>query len=70
MKDFRLGLEISVIQSFADKIVRLLKVRDPLSETVHLSPIELLVHSVGGIASEMTRRVVGRRPVSKPAAGA
>ena len=33
VKDFRLGLEISVIQAFADKIVRLLKVRDPLSET-------------------------------------
>src|SRR6266852_4606344 len=31
VKDFRLGLEISVIQAFADKIVRLLKVRDPLS---------------------------------------
>ena len=44
VKDFRLGLEISVIQTFADKIVRLLKVRDPLSETVHLSPIELLAY--------------------------
>ncbi len=70
VKDFRLGLEISVIQAFADKIVRLLKVRDPLSETVHLGPVELLVYSVGGVASEMTRRIVGRRPVSKPAAGA
>jgi squalene synthase HpnC len=70
VKDFRLGLEISVIQAFADKIVGLLKVRDPLSETVHLSPIQLLAQSFGGIASEMTRRAVGRRPVSKPAAGA
>ena len=70
MKDFRLGLEISVIQTFADKIVGMLKVRDPLSESVHLGPLELLAYSVGGIASEMTRRAVGRRPVSKPAAGA
>jgi squalene synthase HpnC len=70
VKDFRLGVEISVIQAFADKIVGLLKVRDPLSETVHLSPVQLLAHSFGGIASEMTRRAVGRRPVSKPAAGA
>ena len=45
VKDFRLGLEISVIQAFADKIVRLLKVRDPLSETVHLGPLELLAYS-------------------------
>jgi len=70
VKDFRLGLEISVIQRFADRIVQLLKVRDPLSETVHLSPAELLIHSVGGIVSELTRRAVGRRPVSNPAAGA
>ena len=70
VKDFRLGLEISVIQAFADKIVNLLKVRDPLSDTVHLGPMQLLVHSLGGMAGEMTRRAVGRRPVSKPAAGA
>ena len=70
VRDFRLGLEISVIQSFADRIVRMLKVRDPLSERVHLGPIELLAHSVGGMASETARRAVGRRPVSNPAAGA
>ena len=70
VRDFRLGCEISVIQAFADKIVGLLKVRDPLSERVHLSPLELLAQSLGGIASEITRRAVGRRPVSKPAAGA
>jgi hydroxysqualene synthase len=70
VKDLRLGLEISVIQAFADKIVRLLKVRDPLSERVHLGPAELLAHSLGGVAGELTRRAIGRRPVSKPAAGA
>jgi len=70
VRDFRLGLEISVIQAFADRIVQLLKVRDPLSQRVHLSPFELLGHSLGGMAGELTRRAVGRRPVSKPAAGA
>jgi hydroxysqualene synthase len=70
VRDFRLGCEISVIQAFADKIVGLLKLRDPLSERVHLSPLELLGQSLGGIASEISRRAVGRRPVSKPAAGA
>jgi squalene synthase HpnC len=70
VRDFRLGLEISVIQSFAYKIVRMLRVRDPLSERVHLGPIELLAYSLGGMASEITRRAVGRRPVSNPAAGA
>jgi squalene synthase HpnC len=70
VKDIRLGLEISVIQAFTDKIVHMLKVRDPLSETVHLSTAELLLYTLGGAASEAIRRVVGRRPVSKPAAGA
>ena len=70
VKDFRLGLEISVIQAFADKIVSLLKVRDPLSEIVHLGPSELIAYSLAGVASEVVRRAVGRRPVSKPAAGA
>jgi hypothetical protein len=70
VRDFRLGLEISVIQLFADRIVRLLKVRDPLSERVHLGPLELLAFSLGGMAGESARRLTGRRPVSKPAAGA
>jgi hydroxysqualene synthase len=70
VRDIRLGCEVSVIQAFADKIVGLLKVRDPLSERVHLSPLELLAHSLGGIAGEIARRAAGRRPVSKPAAGA
>jgi len=70
VRDFRLGLEIAVIQSFADRIVGLLKVRDPLSQTVHLGPMELLAYSLGGMAGEAARRAVGRRPVSNPAAGA
>jgi hydroxysqualene synthase len=70
IRDFRLGLEVSVIQTFAEKIVRLLKVRDPLSERVHLSPVELLMHSASGIASETMGRASGRRAMSKTAAGA
>jgi squalene synthase HpnC len=70
VRDFRLGLEISVIQAFADRIVSLLKVRDPLSQRVHLNAVELLAFSLGGMAGEMARRATGRRPVSKPAAGA
>jgi squalene synthase HpnC len=70
VRDLRLGVEVSVIQTFADKIVRMLKVRDPLSDRVHLSPIELLGRSLAGISAEMMRRAVGRHGVSKPAAGA
>ena len=70
VRDFRLGLEVSVIQAFADKIVAMLKVRDPLSERVHLSPVELLVHSFGAMAGETARRAVGRGAQSKTVAGA
>jgi squalene synthase HpnC len=70
VRDFRLGLEISVIYAFAEKIVRLLKMSDPLSQRVHLSPVELLAHSLGGMGGEVARRAAGRRAISKPAAGA
>jgi squalene synthase HpnC len=70
IRDMRLGLEVAVIQMFADRIVALLKVRDPLSETVHLKPLQLLGYSVAGITTEMLRRSVRRRPMSSPAAGA
>jgi squalene synthase HpnC len=69
VRDVRLGLEISVIQRFADRIVHLLQVHDPLSEKVHLGGAELLFHSLGGVASELTRRAMGRRPMNS-AAGA
>jgi squalene synthase HpnC len=70
VRDFRLGLEIAVIQAFADRIVRMLKVRDPLSERVHLSPLGLVGQSLAGMSGEMMRRAVGRPPQSRPAAGA
>ena len=66
VKDFRLGLEISVIQAFADKIVRLLKVRDPLRERVHLNKFELLIFSLAGMIGEIGRRAIGRKAISNP----
>lgn len=70
VRDSRLGAEIAVIQAFADRIVSMLKVRDPLSERVHLSKFELLMLSIGAVAGEIARRATGRHPVSKSAAGA
>ena len=70
VRDLRLGLESSVIQAYADRIVRMLKVRDPLNERVHLSPLELSTLSLSGIVVELGRRAVGRHGVSKTAAGA
>jgi len=70
VRDFRLGLEISVIQAFAERIVGLLKVRDPLHERVHLNPVELLAFSLYGMVGESAGRLLGRRAASKRAAGA
>lgn len=67
IKDFRLGLEVSVIQAYADRIVGMLQTRDPLSERVHLKPIEFATASFGAMGSEIFRRSFGKGPVSHPA---
>jgi squalene synthase HpnC len=70
VQDFRLGLEVAVIQAFADRIVRMLKARDPLSECVHLGKGELLAFTLGAVAAETARRAAGQHPVSNSVAGA
>jgi hydroxysqualene synthase len=70
VRDFRLGLEVAVIQAFADRIVRMLGVRDPLSQRVHLGKGALLASTLAAIAGESARRAAGQHPVSKSVAGA
>ncbi|WP_128924597.1 squalene synthase HpnC [Bradyrhizobium guangxiense] len=66
IRDFRLGVDVAVIQAYADRIVRLLKVRDPLRERVHLNKFELLIFSLAGMIGEAGRRAMGRRAISRP----
>ena len=66
IRDFRLGVDVAVIQAYADRIVRLLKVRDPLRERVHLNKFELLVFSLAGMLGEAGRRAMGRKAISRP----
>lgn len=66
VRDFRLGVDISVILAYADRIVRLLKVRDPLRERVHLNKFELLAFSLAGMIGEVGRRAIGRKAISRP----
>ncbi|MCK1544215.1 squalene synthase HpnC [Bradyrhizobium sp. 147] len=66
VRDFRLGVDIAVIQAYADRIVRLLKVRDPLRQRVHLNKLELLAFSLAGMIGEVGRRAIGRRAISRP----
>jgi hypothetical protein len=48
----------------------MLKVRDPLSERVHLSPLELLATAWRHRQRDLRAARSAARPVSKPAAGA
>lgn len=70
VKDTRLGMEISVIDAFARKIVNLLKTRDPLSENVHLSKSAMLMLAVGASAMEIGRRAVGVKSIPRLSTGA
>jgi squalene synthase HpnC len=61
VEDRRLGMEIAVIQAFADRIADLLIARDPLSERVHLSKPGMAGIALAAVARGMLRRL-GPRP--------
>jgi len=57
IEDTRLALEVAVIQTFAERLVRLLTRRDPLSERVHLDKAGVAGFGVLGLFWGATRRV-------------
>jgi hydroxysqualene synthase len=63
VENTRLALEIGVIQTYAQKIIDMLKVRDPLVERVHLNKWEVLGFSLTSIAGGLLRRA-GRSSAS------
>jgi squalene synthase HpnC len=58
--DWRLGLEVSVINTLAHRLTRILQVRDPLSENVHLGVPAIAGCTFIGILSGFSHRI-GRR---------
>jgi squalene synthase HpnC len=58
VNDTRLGLEIAVIHSLANRLLGLLRVRDPLSEVVHLSKTEALATATGASSRAILRRLL------------
>jgi squalene synthase HpnC len=68
--DVRLGCEIAVIDNYAREILKLLKVRDPLSERVHLSKMELVGYGLRGLFGGLWRRATGSAPLSRSTPGA
>jgi squalene synthase HpnC len=60
VRDFRLGLEVSVIHTLAEHIVQMLMLRDPLSERVHLGKAAFAGIALIGIAKGLRRRLARR----------
>jgi squalene synthase HpnC len=56
VQDLRLGLEVSVIQELAHRLVRMLAQRDPLSERVHLTKAGIAGVSLMALLKGLRRR--------------
>jgi squalene synthase HpnC len=65
IRDFRLSLEISVIHTLADTLVRTLMVRDPLRDNVHLAKLGFAGTGMLGVLKGLWRRL-GRRAAASP----
>jgi squalene synthase HpnC len=65
--DMRIGLEVGVIQTIAEELTRRLIRHDPLSERVHLTPIEAVGAALRGMGLTLGSRVAGRQSRLAPA---
>jgi len=61
--DWRLGLEVSVINTLAHRLTHMLMQRDPLRDRVHLSAPAAAGHTLQGIIAGTSRRL-SRRPTA------
>jgi squalene synthase HpnC len=59
--DWRLGLEVSVINTLAHRLTQILQKRDPLSERVHLATPAVAGWTLAGVLAGAARRVGRRR---------
>ncbi len=59
INDSRLAMEVAAIQGLAERLIGMLRVRDPLSERVHLSKAAMLGIALRGAAWASTRRLFG-----------
>jgi hydroxysqualene synthase len=64
ISDRRLALEVSVINTLAHRIARLLIARDPLSDRVHLSKPTIAGLTLSGVVGGAFRRLGGRPAVT------
>jgi hydroxysqualene synthase len=64
INDWRLSLEVSVINKLAHRLTGVLMSRDPLCERVHLSPAAVAVLTIAAAFGGAVRRI-GRRPAAE-----
>jgi len=64
INDRRLALEVSVINTLAHRLTRLLMERDPLRDRVHLSKPAVAGLTIAGIVSALLRRLGGGPPAA------
>jgi squalene synthase HpnC len=64
INDSRLAMEVAAIQMLAERLIEVLRVRDPLSERVHLSKPAMLGLALKGAAWASTRRLFGAASLS------
>ena len=60
ISDRRLAMEVAAIQSLADRLISLLLTRDPLSERVHLSKLQMALIGMAGAAGGLARWLITR----------
>lgn len=65
VSDLRLAAETSVIVELARKLISLLKIRDPLSERVHLSKLQAAMVASRATAATLANRALARFAFSK-----
>ena len=63
VRDFRLGLEISVISALAYRLTSVIATHDPLSEGVHFGKPQVAAISLLAILTGAARRLVRRSPL-------
>jgi squalene synthase HpnC len=63
--DFRLAMEVAVIQSLARRLVAILLARDPLSESVHLKGPAVALIAVASVVGGAFQRIRALAPLAK-----
>jgi hydroxysqualene synthase len=68
INDWRLALEVSVINTLAHRLTRMLRARDPLCDRVHLRAPGVVMLTIAGVLRGAARRAGRRRiaPSQKP----